>query len=151
MSETNEAEALWREALRACEIREAELGSGRVAAVAVLRAALAAVDLPWRRLLFLRHGCVGLYGDDGEMQCGACALDFKRMPVADIEDRWKQINMRKLAERLAPEVYCTRCYATEAMHHPDNLVLRREAAMGRPFPQPCHAFTVEQPAPEDTP
>jgi hypothetical protein len=31
-----------------------------------------------RELLWLNHGCVGLYGDDGEMQCGKCLIDFKR-------------------------------------------------------------------------
>jgi hypothetical protein len=32
----------------------------------------------FRRMLWQRHGCRGLYGDDGEMQCGKCMLDFKR-------------------------------------------------------------------------
>ena len=31
-----------------------------------------------RQTLWLGHGCQGLYGDDGEMQCGACCIDFKR-------------------------------------------------------------------------
>jgi len=38
-----------------------------------------------RELLWLRHGCVGLYGDDGEMQCGACLLDFKRAELLSRE------------------------------------------------------------------
>ena len=43
-----------------------------------------------RRLLWLRHGCsvAGLYGDDGEMQCGVCMIDFKRDPVDVIERQW---------------------------------------------------------------
>lgn len=43
-----------------------------------------------RKLLWMRHGCGinALYGDDGEMQCGQCQLDFKRLPVADIEERF---------------------------------------------------------------
>ena len=49
-----------------------------------------------RELLWLRHGHSGLYGDDGEMQCGICLVDFKRMPVEIIEqaftdDGWKQL------------------------------------------------------------
>lgn len=46
--------------------------------------------LELRRLLWLRHGCPfsALYGDDGEMQCHACQIDFKRDPVAHIERRW---------------------------------------------------------------
>lgn len=31
-----------------------------------------------REYLWLSHGHQGLYGDDGEMQCGQCLLDFKR-------------------------------------------------------------------------
>ena len=40
-----------------------------------------------RKLLWLRHGhpVSALYGDDGEMQCAACCLDFKRQEPAEIE------------------------------------------------------------------
>src|SRR6266436_9040792 len=50
-----------------------------------------------RQQLWLSHGCDALYGDDGEMQCGRCYIDFKR-------DTWEQIAKqfaRALAERLA--------------------------------------------------
>lgn len=46
-----------------------------------------------RKLLWLRHGCDGLYGDDGEMQCGRCLIDFKRMSPADIQARWVRENL----------------------------------------------------------
>lgn len=44
-------------------------------------------EMTLRRLLWLRHGCrfSALYGDDGEMQCHACALDFKRDPIDRIK------------------------------------------------------------------
>lgn len=44
-----------------------------------------------RELLWLRHGCSisALYGDDGEMQCGACLIDFKRASAEDIERGFK--------------------------------------------------------------
>lgn len=35
-------------------------------------------ELLLRKLLWLNHGCTFLYGDDGEMQCGKCLIDFKR-------------------------------------------------------------------------
>jgi len=40
-----------------------------------------------RKLLWLRHGCPVhiLYGDDGEIQCGKCLIDFKRSPAEEIE------------------------------------------------------------------
>lgn len=40
-----------------------------------------------RKLLWLNHGCPirSLYGDDGEMQCNSCLIDFKRDSVEDIE------------------------------------------------------------------
>jgi len=42
-----------------------------------------------RHLLWLHHGCplIGLYGDDGEMQCAQSPkhiIDFKRMSVEDL-------------------------------------------------------------------
>lgn len=39
-----------------------------------------------RKSLWLGHGHIGLYGDDGEMQCnlGGCLLDFKRDPLDKI-------------------------------------------------------------------
>jgi len=37
-----------------------------------------------RRLLFYQHPCDGKYGDDGEMQCAACGIDFRRDSMAEI-------------------------------------------------------------------
>ena len=47
-----------------------------------------------RRLLWIRHGCPfsALYGDDGEMQCGKCVIDFKRTSAELIEKRFMKIN-----------------------------------------------------------
>ena len=53
-------------------------------------------DLTLRRMLWLAHGCLGLYGDDGEMHCGACLLDFKREPVSKIERVLAQRGLRAL-------------------------------------------------------
>lgn len=50
-------------------------------------------DVVARKTLWLSHGCVALYGDDGEMQCGACLVDFTR-------DSWQTIGHR-LARRIA--------------------------------------------------
>jgi hypothetical protein len=46
-------------------------------------------DLILRQLIWLNHGCdfKSLYGDDGEMQCGKCMIDFKRDPAESIRDR----------------------------------------------------------------
>jgi hypothetical protein len=53
-----------------------------------------------RRLLWIRHGCPSeaLYGDDGEMQCAACPMDFKRMSAHEIDRRWFEAGLRKIAE-----------------------------------------------------
>lgn len=51
-----------------------------------------------RRLLWLRHGCDGLYGDDGEMQCARCSIDFRRDEPVSIEERFADIGLRKLSE-----------------------------------------------------
>lgn len=62
---------------------------------AAARAEGAREELELRKLLWLRHGCSGLYGDDGEMQCSACLIDFKRMSAREIGDRWRTINAIK--------------------------------------------------------
>lgn len=51
-------------------------------------------ELNLRRLLWLRHGCPihTLYGDDGEMRCSRCGIDFKRDSVSHIE-----VNLSKRA------------------------------------------------------
>ena len=51
-----------------------------------------------REILWLRHGCSNLYGDDGEMQCGSCALDFKRDSAEKIKDRFDKINYDAMIE-----------------------------------------------------
>ncbi len=50
-----------------------------------------------RRLLWLRHGCgiSALYGDDGEMQCSACGVDFKRVSIENFELVWHIDNERR--------------------------------------------------------
>ena len=49
-----------------------------------------------RELLWLRHGCNNLYGDDGERQCGSCGLDFKRDSAQKISDRFEEIGRKTL-------------------------------------------------------
>ena len=48
-----------------------------------------------RQILWLRHGCEisALYGDDGEMQCSRCRLDFKRDSAEAIERRFMQLTL----------------------------------------------------------
>jgi hypothetical protein len=57
-----------------------------------------------QKLLWLRHDPNHfsiLYGDDGEMQCSACLIDFKRMDAEKIEAIWQDRALRKLAEKQA--------------------------------------------------
>ncbi len=51
------------------------------------RDALQAQLTEMRKALWLTHGHVDLYGDDGEMQCGQCVVDFKRA-TPDEFARW---------------------------------------------------------------
>lgn len=59
-------------------------------------------ELGFRKLLWLRHGCnyEYLYGDDGEMQCTRCKIDFRRSSASDIEQRLFEINKEKVADTL---------------------------------------------------
>ena len=46
-----------------------------------------------RMLLWLRHDAdhaATLYGDDGEMQCGICKIDFLRMPAVKIAEVFRR-------------------------------------------------------------
>lgn len=55
-----------------------------------------------RRLLWLSHSCPshGLYGDDGEMQCHTCGIDFKRSDIKAIEVAFNKRSEQKLIEAL---------------------------------------------------
>ena len=46
-------------------------------------------NFKFRQYLWCNHGCEfgAMYGDDGEMQCGSCLLDFKRDPASLIIER----------------------------------------------------------------
>jgi hypothetical protein len=50
---------------------------------------------------WLSHGCQfgALYGDDGEMQCNACCVDFKRMTGQEIAAALKNARMRRSRDR----------------------------------------------------
>ena len=55
-----------------------------------------------RRMLWLGHGHKGMYGDDGEMQCGECASeygfwDWKRTPINEIQSKITKANLKKFA------------------------------------------------------
>ena len=65
-------------------------------------AALDEEGKPWRRLLWLRHGCeqIALYGDDGEMQCNKCMLDFRRMTASEIDDHFLDAGQKAFAKHL---------------------------------------------------
>jgi hypothetical protein len=51
-----------------------------------------------RQQVWLTHGCgiTGLYGDDGEMQCGRCLIDFKRGHWEDIKKRLDQMGRDRM-------------------------------------------------------
>ncbi len=53
-----------------------------------------------RSLLWSRHGCSfpALYGDDGEMQCNVCMLDFKRDSAQKITETFTEMGMKKMRE-----------------------------------------------------
>lgn len=55
-----------------------------------------------KQLLWLNHGCPShaLYGDDGEMQCHACMVDFKRSDAKAIEVAFNRRSEQKFIEAL---------------------------------------------------
>lgn len=54
-----------------------------------------------RKWLWLVHGSPvhSLYGDDGEMQCSDCGLDFKRDSVEHLEEVVRAKNMARLVNK----------------------------------------------------
>lgn len=60
-----------------------------------------------RQFMWINHGCEisALYGDDGEMQCNKCRIDFKRQPVEEIhrqfmDKKWEIIKDAGLDKKL---------------------------------------------------
>lgn len=77
---------------------------------------LADLEIKYRERLWLNHGCPqrALYGDDGERQCSACGIDFKRRPLDELEklisDRaearmiaWAEENVDRMVARAKEE------------------------------------------------
>jgi hypothetical protein len=59
-------------------------------------------ELTLRKLLWLRHGCdlSALYGDDGELQCHICKIDFLRDAVDYINKRFYEIGLNIYLESI---------------------------------------------------
>jgi hypothetical protein len=65
-------------------------------------------DPPWlveyelRKIMWLTHGHYGIYGDDGEMQCGECipfgCYDYKNAPLADVRKAYNAACLVRGAE-----------------------------------------------------
>lgn len=53
-----------------------------------------------RVLLWREHGCQGKYGDDGELQCSRCMIDFKRDSIEQIEERLTRRNLECYREAI---------------------------------------------------
>ena len=55
-----------------------------------------------REYLWLSHGHLGLYGDDGEMQCIKCSADYKRGDIDELISKAikgrEEVNLQKLIE-----------------------------------------------------
>ena len=54
-----------------------------------------------RELLWLGHGHDALYGDDGEMQCGVCKLDYKRDPLPAVVSQALQVLTKAILDTAA--------------------------------------------------
>ena len=52
---------------------------------------------------WLNHGHDGLYGDDGEMQCGQChpVFDYKRAPLAEVKAAAEKARLERIKALLA--------------------------------------------------
>ncbi len=59
-------------------------------------------EMMLRRMIWLNHECgiTYLYGDDGEMQCSVCMIDFKRDTVVSIYNTFEKIGVAKMAKAM---------------------------------------------------
>lgn len=59
-------------------------------------------EMMLRKMIWLNHGCgmTHLYGDDGEMQCAMCLIDFKRDTVVSIHNTFEKISVAKMRKHL---------------------------------------------------
>jgi len=65
--------------------------------------ALAREIFELRRMLWSSHGHTGMYGDDGELQCGECLheygfWDWRRTSIAEIGLKIQEAQLKKLAK-----------------------------------------------------
>ena len=65
------------------------------------------VESELRRLMWLSHNHSGIYGDDGEMQCGECAKfgcwDYKHAPLDDVRKAYSAACLERVALSGTPE------------------------------------------------
>jgi hypothetical protein len=61
--------------------------------------ALRKTEMRLRYIMWMRHGHSGVYGDDGEMQCGDCAKfgcwDYKNAPMEEVSRAYELALMEK--------------------------------------------------------
>ena len=82
-------------------------------------------ELRLRYLLWAQHPCGGKYGDDGEMQCGACGVDFRRDSPASIEAKIVRANTERLAQ-------CRMAFGIDEGQRQTVLLALAELALTRP-------------------
>ena len=51
-----------------------------------------------RRLLWLYHGHKALYGNDGEMKCADCVLDYKNDSIETIEKYFNDMELKRMVD-----------------------------------------------------
>lgn len=54
-----------------------------------------------RHLMWTHHGHAGIYGDDGEMQCGECAKygcwDYRNAPLGEVRKAYQMARFEQIA------------------------------------------------------
>jgi len=96
-----------------------------------------------RRLLWMMHGADHvLYGDDGEMQCSKCMIDFKRMSAQDIERKFWEIGNKAIvshpvAYKIEKEEevcgWCIVCYVGASPFYYDGSYIESKPSMTGDF------------------
>lgn len=59
------------------------------------------IEMLLRREWWINHGHLGIYGDDGEMQCGECRVDYKRDPLERVQAACHSARLDRAARAIA--------------------------------------------------
>ena len=100
LSRTERVERIKRQTREADERLEQSQCGIKASPASPPRADMSFIERELRMRLWMGHGHSGLYGDDGEMQCGQCVplWDYRRTPIEQLVEHVNRLALLRIAE-----------------------------------------------------